>query len=497
MVYYDLTNGNLKYAKKSGGIWTRETADGSVNDVGRYGSVALDAQGNPHVSYRDDTSGDLKYARRMSGVWATEVVDGTVDNVGQYTGIAIDATGVVNISYYDLTNGNLKYARKAAGAWTIDVADGAAGNVGLWTAIALDSQGNPSISYQDNVTNDLMYAVKSSGAWTRVAIDAGPNQAALYTSIAFDTQDNPHVSYYDNTTGDLRYAQAGVRVVAPASAATWAVGSLQTVSWSGVGPVDVLLSLDGGRSFNPLVQSVSDNAISLRVPHTPTRFGRIRILRTSPFSSSDTDSFFQIDATIALMKFDATVVDRGGSSPETGGVLLSWESAPEPPTIAGYRVERESETGAGLYVPLHSGLLTEKTLMDPSAGLEARYRLIAANGLGEETLLGETAVAPGLAAGRALVAYPNPAVGGRTSVLFRVPFDPREGASTMPARLDVYDASGRLVRRLASGTYATGLQSAAWDGNDVNGRPVGPGTYFMRMTAGSSFSASERVIVVR
>lgn len=333
------------------------------------------------------------------------------------------------------------------------------------------------------------------GGWTRVAIDASANQAALYTSIAFDTQDNPHVSYYDNTTGDLKYATAAVRLVAPAAGATWAVGSLQSVSWTGVGPVDILLTSDGGRSFTTLLSSISENTVSLRVPHTPSRFGRIRVLRDTPFSSSDTDSFIRIDATIALQKFDLAVT-AGEPSVSARNVTLTWETDPAPPTIEGYRLERAS-SGSSAFGPLHAGLLRAGTYTDTAPADGARYRLVAVNGLGEEYALGERSVTALLSAGRGIAVYPNPAVDGHASVLFRVPFDPRSGASSMPVEVAVFDASGRLVRTLASGTYATGAESVSWDGNDADGRPVAPGTYFARMTTRSGLAASERIVVVR
>jgi hypothetical protein len=65
--YYNESTDDLMYARKSGGVWTIETADGSPNMVGLMTSIALDTQGNPHVTYRDQTAGDLMYARRTGG----------------------------------------------------------------------------------------------------------------------------------------------------------------------------------------------------------------------------------------------------------------------------------------------------------------------------------------------------------------------------------------------------------------------------------------------
>jgi hypothetical protein len=68
---------------------------------------------------------------------------------------------------------------------------------------------------------------------------------------------------------------------------------------------------------------------------------------------------------------------------------------------------------------------------------------------------------------------PNPSV-GRTSVPFALPLRSR-------ASLRVYNAAGALVRTLTAAELPPGFYHALWDGSDVRGKRVEPGTYFCRL----------------
>jgi flagellar hook assembly protein FlgD len=49
------------------------------------------------------------------------------------------------------------------------------------------------------------------------------------------------------------------------------------------------------------------------------------------------------------------------------------------------------------------------------------------------------------------------------------------------ARLDIFDAQGRHVRRLVRGVQSAGSHVATWDGADDSGAPVPPGIYLCRL----------------
>jgi hypothetical protein len=319
-----------------------------------------------------------------------------------------------------------------------------------------------------------------------------PNAVGYYTSIALDAQGNPHVTYRDFEMGDLKFADAAVHLLNPAPGVTWPVGSRQEIAWSGVGTVDLYLTSDGSNYEEILADNIISSPISIRVPHVPSRFARLILVRSSPFSTSTTDSFFTINATIALLKFDANTVEAESKR----AVRLSWETAPGPEADVRYRIERAASKASGGapasgFEPIHPGLLERNEYLDAKVDVLSRYRLVAVNGLGEEYVLGETASAPALGDGRSIVASPNVARDGEIQVAFRVASD------LLGTDVAVFDASGRVVRGLASGVFPAGIRTVTWDGRDDRGERASAGVYFVRLAWGGQPRESARVTFVR
>ena len=90
-------------------------------------------------------------------------------------------------------------------------------------------------------------------------------------------------------------------------------------------------------------------------------------------------------------------------------------------------------------------------------------------------------------ANRELAARPDPAPGA--CVLSFSLAAPRSGS------LEVFDASGRLVRTLASGSFAAGEHAPPWDGRDRDGRALPNGVYFARLDL--DHGTQTRMIVLR
>jgi hypothetical protein len=86
--------------------------------------------------------------------------------------------------------------------------------------------------------------------------------------------------------------------------------------------------------------------------------------------------------------------------------------------------------------------------------------------------------------------YPNPAVSGQAHVLYRI-----LGAAVVD--VSIYDSSGRMVRKLETGSFAGGIRDLRWDGQDADGRLVSAGIYFVRFVADSRVRAMKPIVLLR
>ena len=297
------------------------TSPDSADDVGAFASLALDANGNPVVSYYDSTNADLKILHCgdpscSSGNTITS--PDTVDGVGQFASLALDASGNPVVSYFDSTNGDLKLLHcgdPACSSGNTITAPDTAGVVGHFTSLALDGDGFPVVSYglfsvkvlrcgNANCTsgNSIVTADVTccAGVDKSLALDPSGNAVVTYTdvkddnlkllhcqnptcsariiaildkpgdvgrgtSLALDASGNLVVSYLDATNGDLKvlrcnngFCNGGVITITTPDAA----GTLPVTGQVGPG---TSLALDA--NSNPVVSYRSLTNGDLKILH--------------------------------------------------------------------------------------------------------------------------------------------------------------------------------------------------------------------------------------
>lgn len=161
--YHDIDNTALKVLHcgdptcTSGNTITSPDTEGWV---GKYTSLVLDAAGNPVISHCDFSHSDLKVLHCGDPECSSGNTDASPDTegfVGAFTSIALDAYGNPVVSYTGDSNLELRVLHCGNAACT-------GGNVttspdpgggGAFTSVALDARGLPVVSYVDGRLADL------------------------------------------------------------------------------------------------------------------------------------------------------------------------------------------------------------------------------------------------------------------------------------------------------------------------------------------------------
>jgi hypothetical protein len=197
-----------------------QTVD-STGSVGLYTSLALDASGNPVISYFDFVDIELQLAHCndpdcAGSDEALQMVDSNGPVGFWYTSLELDASGLPVISYYHSSSGNLLLIHcndancdpAVNGAEFPETAD-SSGDVGQYSSLELDANGFPVISYTYGGGDlQLVHCADpdcSEGGESVEVVDLTVS-VGTFTSLKLDSSGFPVISYYDATNKDLKLA---------------------------------------------------------------------------------------------------------------------------------------------------------------------------------------------------------------------------------------------------------------------------------------------------
>ncbi|MBN1878785.1 hypothetical protein JW823_01625 [bacterium] len=243
ITYHDQYDRKLKYASRSGGLWTIETVIDQAQ-CGEGSVLIMDNNGNPHILYvcdvlkhswntgtgwqhesltsvwagsislRFDNPGilhatwiaenSLYYATWDGSTWDIETAQTAVGNEQfWWSSLILDGSGIPAIAYYENQSNQLRFCAKQGSTWTSElIAAGA--NVGGAGSASLNSTDDCFISYIDRSRNRLRFAWQDSGNWQNAELD--PGSLVFYTSSAVDSNSYAHITYHDASTSSLKYA---------------------------------------------------------------------------------------------------------------------------------------------------------------------------------------------------------------------------------------------------------------------------------------------------
>jgi hypothetical protein len=420
--------------------------------------------------------------------------------------IVADGSGGAIVAWQDLRGGSTYdvYAQHVLASGGVDPAWPADGRA---LSTAADNQSNPKIASdgdagaivtwtdaRSGVGNDDIYAQRVARfgflgspeptitSVRDVAGDQGGKVRIKWHASFLDTMPTLDISLYGiwhrvSESAALSAVRHGARLVEPNDSrdgitrGSYLVtqNGAQSVYWEGLGTV----AADGESTYTFLAMTLQDSTASSN-PYSVFMVDAHRAYLPG-FWRSVPDSGYSVDNLPPAMPAPFT------GQYSAGTVHLHWNPNVEV-DLARYRLYRG---GSASFVPGPGSLIASPAdtgYVDP-AGAPYYYKLSAvdihdnesgfASLLPTGTVSADDARLPGeLALARP---SPNPA-SGPVTLRFALPRATR-------LSLSIYDASGRLVRRLASGPRDAGEYALPWDLHDGRGARVPAGLYFVQLEA--------------
>lgn len=203
IVYYDRTQGDLKYIVGSEAAGFATTVVDSSGDAGRGAALVLDTDSLPHISYvarTDDGEITARYATRVAdGSFQVETIDVGVSFEGE-TALSKDAFGTVHVAYVLASDSpKLRYgASVSAGNWTLETVTSVA-SLATQVELRSDSSGAVQLLFADGLS--LVHAYRLATGWTREVLASG--SLVRDPVLALDAAGGLYVAYVAGT--DLWY----------------------------------------------------------------------------------------------------------------------------------------------------------------------------------------------------------------------------------------------------------------------------------------------------
>jgi hypothetical protein len=144
----------------------------------------------------------LQFARQQNGNWQIEMVgdQGRIQHAGS---LALDRDGMPAISFYDRKQRSLKLARWKDNQWNIETIE--TNKVGPFSVLLFDSTNHPLLAYADEEWDDLRFSFWNGYSQFQMKLDYEGN-VGFYNSMDLAPNGDAYISYYDISLKALKVA---------------------------------------------------------------------------------------------------------------------------------------------------------------------------------------------------------------------------------------------------------------------------------------------------
>lgn len=443
-----------------------------------FPQIASDGFGGAVIAWQDGRTGTTNdiYTQRIDEngafLWTTNgVATCTAANSQSLPHIVSDGAGGAIVTWYDSRNGRADiYAQRlGSGGMTLWTADGVticdADEEQYDPRPAPDGAGGAIITWYDHRsgTSYDVYAQRVSAAGAALWTPDG-----IPVSTATGDQKNPEI-VPDGAGGAVIVWEA------PGHAYMQRLDEIGTPLWTADG---VSICPGSGATIGPVILSRGADGVILAWEDGRPDEG------WDPYAALFDGNGALVPTLLA--GWDAVYRD--------GAIRLSWELTELVPvdelTVCRRDADRTGAPWEKLAAPIEvSGLSYGAVDASCEPGGSYAYRVDVVEDGAVRTLFETAAVSTPTAALALHQNRPNP-FNPSTVISFSLP---REST----VRIEIYDATGRLVGRLLDGNrLPAGPHAVEWNGRDARGRVVPSGVYFCRLTAGKE-RLSRKLVVAR
>ena len=316
-------------------------------------------------------------------------------------------------------------------------------------------------------------------AWTRSGNDFVGSSTPITEYAVFRRIDDARASASESARSEFAARESRLTLADPRQSALYPPGS-----WDFIATVPA----DAEDEYAVVAPTLGDSTIASGMYYS-VFFVRARTAEAGVYFDAPPDSGYSVD-NLAPAVPQGLAVDYSASENE-----LAWEECGDE-DFQYFRVYRGTDSE---FIPdpenlVHTTIGIE-WIDSVTEGWQYHYKITALDFSGNESDAASPEAVTGIDPTGAPTRYvlhqnvPNP-LNPTTVIRYDVPSD--GGKVT----LEVFDVSGRLVRRLVDGHEDPGRQSVVWDGRDERGSSVASGVYYYRLVA-PGYEKTLKMMVVK